>query len=173
MRVATPADLEALVDVQQEGAVRGLGHIFPQDLHPFPRAELLARWRAEVEDPETEVYVWGDDSGLVVGFAASRGGELLHFGTKVSTWGSGLAEQVHDALLARMCRTTSPDVSQLRLRVFEENRRARRFYEKLGWTETEIRTMTSFPPHPVLVEYRRPLVTSDVSAGVPRPGVLS
>ena len=87
--------------------------------------------------------------GEIVGFAATRGEELLHFGTAVETWGSGLAAWLHDAVVATYPSVTGP----LRLRVFAENRRARRFYEKLGWLATGRESRTSFPPHPVLVEY--------------------
>ncbi|GAA1229154.1 GNAT family N-acetyltransferase [Oryzihumus leptocrescens] len=155
VRPATADDLEALLDVQEEGAVAGLAHIFPQDTHPFPRAELLQRWSAELEDPAINVYVSLDASGALTGFAATRGAELLHFGTAVRTWGTGAAQQLHDAVLGELSRTAPVGSGQLRLRVFEANHRARRFYEKLGWTGTGQRTHTSFPPHPVLVEYHR------------------
>jgi RimJ/RimL family protein N-acetyltransferase len=82
--------------------------------------------------------------------AARRADEVLHFGTALETWGSGLATWLHDALLT----TYPPDVSQVRLRVFAGNHRARRFYEKLGWKETGVESRTSFPPHPTLLEYR-------------------
>jgi RimJ/RimL family protein N-acetyltransferase len=39
--------------------------------------------------------------------------------------------------------------------VFEGNRRARRFYEKLGWTPTGRTSRTTFAPYPVLLEYVR------------------
>jgi hypothetical protein len=47
------------------------------------------------------------------------------------------------------------------LRVFEENRWARRFYERRAWLATGERTRTSFAPHPVLVHYARPLAPRD------------
>lgn len=153
VRRATADDLEALLDVQEEGAVAGLAHIFPQDAHPFPRAALRRRWTEELDDPATQVYVSVDDTGALTGFAATRGDELLHFGTAVHTWGTGAAQTLHDALLCELSSTSPVGSGNLRLRVFEANRRARRFYEKLGWTETGQRTRTSFPPHPVLVEY--------------------
>jgi RimJ/RimL family protein N-acetyltransferase len=84
-----------------------------------------------------------------VGFAARRDDEVLHFGTALDTWGSGLATWMHDALLA----TYPPDVSRIRLRVFARNDRGRRFYEKLGWSPTGAESRTSFPPHPLLLEY--------------------
>jgi L-glutamine:scyllo-inosose aminotransferase/L-glutamine:2-deoxy-scyllo-inosose/3-amino-2,3-dideoxy-scyllo-inosose aminotransferase len=45
--------------------------------------------------PDIDVYVIENDDGAVAGFAATRGGELLHFGTAVETWGSGLAARVN------------------------------------------------------------------------------
>jgi RimJ/RimL family protein N-acetyltransferase len=150
LREAAVADLPALLDVQQAGAVKALGHIFPQDTHPFPRAGLEARWTREIADPGVGAYVIEDDTGRIAGFAALRGEELLHFGTAVETWGSGLAAAAHDDLMARLAATGR---TAARLRVFEENGRACRFYQKLGWRPTGHRTRTSFPPHPVLVEY--------------------
>lgn len=40
------------------------------------------------------------------------------------------------------------------LRVFADNVRARRFYERLGWRPTGRVSRTSFPPDPVLLEYQ-------------------
>lgn len=154
LRPAGEGDLDALLLVQQEGAVLALSHIFPQDEHPFPRRAVRERWEGELADPDTNVYVVTDADGNVRGFAATRRDELLHFGTAVSTWGSGLARTAHDELLERLA---GAGVGVARLRVFEENRRARRFYEKLGWSETGRRSNGSFPPHPVLLEYERSL----------------
>ena len=146
LRVATVSDLPELVDVQQAGAVVGLAHIFPQAEYPFPRAAVQAGWAAELGRPEIDVYVVGEPGGRIRGFAAVRGNELLHFGTAVETWGSGLAAAVHDELVGRL-------EAGAWLRVFEENRRARRFYEKMGWTATSRRTRSVFAPYPVLMEY--------------------
>lgn len=152
-RAATLDDLEALVDVQQEGGIEGLSHIFAQERYPFPRAEVTRRWAAEIADPATSVYVCTDDTGRITGFAATRGTELLHFGTSVDTWGSGLATELHNRGLHSLPSATGAE--QIWLRVFKENHRARRFYEKLGWSQTGHRTRTAFPPNPVLVEYAR------------------
>jgi RimJ/RimL family protein N-acetyltransferase len=156
VREAGADDVDALVDVQQEGAVAALANIFPQDLYPFPRAAVRQRWAAEVDDPDTHVYVSIDDDGAVTGFAATRGNELLHFGTAVHTWGTGAAQELHDALLDALARTVPARTEHLRLRVFEANSRARRFYERLGWNATGQRTRSQFPPYAVLIEYHRP-----------------
>ena len=153
LRPATGDDVEQILDVQQPGAALGLGHIFPQDEHPFPRARIGARWRAEIADPAVAVHVCTRDDGAVEGFAAVRGHELLHFGTAVPTWGTGLASCFHDALLEVVA--ASVEGSRLTLRVFEENGRARRFYAEHGWRPTGRSSRTSFPPHPVLLEHER------------------
>jgi RimJ/RimL family protein N-acetyltransferase len=156
-REATAQDISPLVDVQQAGAVRGLSHIFPQDRFPFPRTAIVQRWSDELADPATAVYVSTDEAGAITGFAATRGSELLHFGTSPSTWGSGLAGELHDAVLGAFAKAAPTGVTLIRLRVFEANTRARRFYEKRGWVTTGRRSRTSFSPHPELLEYARGL----------------
>lgn len=150
LRAARLSDLPALIEVQHAGARQALTHIFPQDTYPFPRATIQARWAAEIVDPGVEVYVIERDEAGIAGFAAVRGNELLHFGTAVETWGSGLAADAHSEVMKRLVATGE---TRARLRVFEANQRARRFYEKLGWRRTDRISRTSFPPHPVLLEY--------------------
>jgi RimJ/RimL family protein N-acetyltransferase len=150
LRTAVLADLPALIEVQHAGAVQALTHIFPQDAYPFPRAAIQARWAMEIADPAVKVYVIEHVGGRLGGFAAVRDNELLHFGTAVETWGSGLATAAHDQVVQRLAATGATCAE---LRVFEENHRARRFYEKLGWRRTDRISRTSFPPHPVLVAY--------------------
>jgi RimJ/RimL family protein N-acetyltransferase len=148
-RPATEADLDELVSVQEAASVVALAHVFPQSTHPFPRTAIRERWQAELDDPDIAVYVSTDDAGRLTGFAARRHDELLHFGTALNVWGSGLAGLLHDRLLA-----TYPDeVVRVWLRVFVDNHRARRFWEKKGWRSTGRTSRTSFPPHPVLEEY--------------------
>ncbi|HMM95941.1 hypothetical protein [Phycicoccus sp.] len=48
-------DLAALVVLQREAAVVALGHIFPQDTHPFPVDEVRQPWGLELEDPRDPV----------------------------------------------------------------------------------------------------------------------
>lgn len=152
-RPATEADLPELVDRQEEAAVVAFAHVFPQDRYAFPRTAILERWRGELEDPAVGVYVSTDAAGRITGFAARRDDELLHFGTARDTWGTGLAADLHDALLA----TYEPALDRIRLRVLEENPRGRRFWEKMGWQPTGSRSRSPFAPYPVLLEYDRQL----------------
>ncbi|KQU68734.1 N-acetyltransferase [Phycicoccus sp. Root101] len=139
-------DLEELLVVQREGAVLGLGHIFPQDDHPFPTDQLRERWSVELEDPEVRCYAVVVYAAIE-GFAATRDGEFLHFGTAVATWGSGLAGRVHDEVLATL---HGQGHEHAWLRVYEENHRATRFYARRGWQPTEVTSRSTFAPYALL-----------------------
>jgi len=145
LRAATHADVEAIMDVQQEGSVRALSGLYPQDEYPFPRAELTARWAEEIADPSVRALVILLD-GQVAGYAALQDDQLLHFGTATSTWGTGLASAAHDEIVELLGGSG-------RLWVLAGNHRARRFYEKMGWRASGRSVPDEFPPHPELLEY--------------------
>ena len=149
----TAADVAAVLDVQEPGAVLGLADVFPQDGHPFPREDVERRWLQEIADPQVECFVVRLH-GAVVGFAAIRSSEFLHFGIAVEHWGTGIAQGAHDAVLDRM---RDRGVRRAELRVFAANERGRRFYEGLGWRATGERSRSSFPPYPELLHYERVL----------------
>lgn len=156
LRAMTLADVEGVLEVQESGAVRGLAEVFPQDAYPFPRDEIGRRWREEIATPGIDCYVVTLDDA-VVGFAATRKDEFLHFGIAVEHWGTGLAQTAHDAVLDRL---RAQGVQRSWLTVFAANPRGRRFYEKLGWKPTGDRTHTSYPPHPELLRYEREVDSS-------------
>ena len=88
----------------------------------FPVDEIRTRWAVELADPDVRTYVIEGVEGAVVGFAATRDSELLHFGTAVETWGSGLAARALDEIVERLA---CAGVARARLRVYEDNHRAR------------------------------------------------
>jgi len=149
LRAMTPADVPAVLAVQEPGAVLGLAEVFPQDEHPFPREAIAERWLREIELDGTECFVVLHHEA-VAGFAATRDDEFLHFGVAPEHWGDGLARAAHDAVLDSM---RASGVERARLRVFTGNVRGRCFYEKLGWTPTGERSRSSFPPRPELLTY--------------------
>jgi RimJ/RimL family protein N-acetyltransferase len=146
-------DIDAVLDVQAPGAIAALAEVFPQDRYPFPRAELRGRWLEEIADSAIACFVIRPDD-RVAGFAALRGSEVLHFGTEIATWGTGLASVAHDELLAIL---SGAGATTAWLRVFEANGRARRFYAKHGWSTDGESTTSSFPPHPTLLRYEKTL----------------
>jgi putative acetyltransferase len=154
-------DLDALLEVQRVGAVTGLGHIFPQAEHPFPTPQVRARWAVELDDVGTDCFAVVLD-GTLAGFAATRDDELLHFGTALHMWGSGLADLAHDEILDHL---RAGGHRRAWLRVFDENRRAVRFYVRHGWRGTDVTTRTTFSPHPVLRRFERDLTEVDPSSG--------
>lgn len=153
LEVLVARDIDALVVVQREGAIVGLGHIFPQGSHPFPTQVVRNRWLTELADPGTDCFTVMDGA-RVAGFAATRGDEFLHFGTAVRTWGTGLAGQAHDEVLDHL-RASGHKAAWLT--VFERNERAVRFYLRRGWVSTGQKSRTVFPPHPTLCRYERVL----------------
>jgi RimJ/RimL family protein N-acetyltransferase len=146
-------DVGDVLDVQEPGAVSGLAEVFPQDLYPFPRRDVAQRWLRELETPGIDCYVVVRGSAIV-GFAAVRGDEVLHFGIAVEQWGTGLAQWTHDAVLDEMRHR---GVERAWLTIYTANRRGRRFYERLGWRPTGDRTRGSSPPFAELLRYERAL----------------
>ena len=159
VRDMTLDDLPALIELQQAGAVVGMAAVFPQDQYPFPRKTILARWREELADPAIDVYAAVDDGGTLIGFAATSGSELLHFGTAIETWGQGTAGELLGVVVALLLRAGAGPT----LRVFADNGRARRFYEKHGWRPTGLSSVSGFEPNPVLLEYALPVATTNDS----------
>jgi RimJ/RimL family protein N-acetyltransferase len=153
LREMTAADVPAVIEVQEPGAILGLAAVFPQDEHPFPREAIAERWIREIGLPGTDCFVVVS-ADAVAGFAATRGDEFLHFGIAVDHWGSGLATLAHDDVLDQM---RGRGIRRARLRVFTGNGRGRRFYEKQGWEPTCERSRSSFAPYPELLGYARPL----------------
>jgi RimJ/RimL family protein N-acetyltransferase len=154
LREMSAADVSHVLDVQQPGAVVGLAEVFPQDAYPFPREAIAQRWEEEIAAPSIDCLVVSI-RGAVVGFAAVREDEFLHFGIAVEHWGSGIAQSAHDAVLDRMWTS---GVQRAWTRVFTKNSRGRRFYEKLGWIRTAQSSQSTFPPYAELLRYERDLV---------------
>ncbi|GIG29973.1 GNAT family N-acetyltransferase [Cellulomonas marina] len=153
LRPMVAEDVDDVLDVQEPGAVRGLADVFPQDLYPFPRDHIGRRWRQDLLAPDVDCLVVVLEE-RVVGFAALRHDELLHLGIAVEHWGTGLAQRAHDAVLARL---RDRGVTRAWLTVYTGNRRARRFYERLGWSPTGATTHGPTPPFAELLRYERAL----------------
>ncbi|KAB7741473.1 GNAT family N-acetyltransferase [Nostocoides sp. F2B08] len=146
-------DVSAVLDIQEPGAVAGLGEVFPQDSHPFPRRDIRERWLQEIAAADIDCYVVLEDEAPV-GFAAVRGAEILHLGVALDRWGSGTAQAADDAVISLL---RSRGVRRAWLLVFTDNRRGLRFYQRLGWRPTGERARSAFPPYPELLRYERAL----------------
>lgn len=77
--------------VQERARRRSLRlSVFPQEELPFPRDDVARRWREELAAPGIDCYVV-IIADAVVGFAAIRKDEILHFGVAIEHWGTGIA----------------------------------------------------------------------------------
>lgn len=89
--------------------------------------------------------------GDLIGWIVFSAEELLHMGVTAAQQGTGLAHELHSIAV----RCWDGVGSAARLEVFEENYRARRFYQKHSWQPDQRRHRTEFPPHPWLLGYER------------------
>jgi GNAT superfamily N-acetyltransferase len=153
IRLAGSDDAELLFGMQRASALSAFGHIFPPDEYPFPDDAERQRW-AELVASNDAVILVAEHQREPAGLAVIRHDELQRFFVVPEKWGSGVADALHDAVLETLREWGE---SKSRLWVMEENRRARRFYERNGW-RPDGRTRTgSFPPYPPTVGYSRDL----------------
>ena len=144
---------ELLAEIQEAASVAALGHIYGDE--PFPRAEVLERWRTSSDE------ILLDEDGL--GFAAVSPGWLNGLYVRPEAWGTGVAGELHDRAVAAL---RVAGVERARLWVLEHHARARRFYERRGWAPDGTSRVVEFPPHPLdlgyAVDLRQP--ETDVSS---------
>jgi GNAT superfamily N-acetyltransferase len=99
------------------------------------------RWRQRLARPESREAVFvAEDDGHVVGFASCgerrdvpAEGELYAIYALPESWGSGAGPLLMTAVLTALRES---GVSSAILWVLEDNPRARRFYEREGWTRS-------------------------------------
>jgi GNAT superfamily N-acetyltransferase len=143
LRRATQRDAAFLAAVQEEASRAGFQHIFPPDVHAFPVDAVRERWERFTADGGWVVRA--DD-----GFVAVRDEWLEALYVLPSAWGTGRADELHDAAVAELRRR---GIERARLWVLEENERARRFYERHGWLADGTTRVVEFPPNPLDVGY--------------------
>ncbi len=131
---------ERLAEIQEAASVAGLTHIFGGV--PFPREEVLERWRTASH----EIFV--DDHEL--GFAAVTPPWLHGLYVLPEAWGTGVADRLHERAVEAL-RAAGTETA--RLWVLAENRRARRFYERHGWYPDGSTRDVPYPPFPVDLGY--------------------
>ena len=142
-RAADTDDAGPLRDLERAANLVGLAHVFSADRFPFPDDDVLARWALVLQDPEVVVEVVDGDDGLLA-FAAYDDDSLRHLAVHPDAWGTGLAG-------AGVARAVAHGAA--RLWVLDANHRARRLYERLGWSATGVEQECPWVPHPTELEY--------------------
>jgi RimJ/RimL family protein N-acetyltransferase len=130
-------EAERHFEIQREASLAGVAHIYGDE--PFPDDAIRERWRTF---RGTVLVVERD--GEIVGVAGLEGEWLLGFYVVPAYWGSGVADELHTAVVERGAR---------RLWCLEENHRARRFYERHGWEVNGETRVVEYPPNPLDVGY--------------------
>jgi RimJ/RimL family protein N-acetyltransferase len=158
-REATIDDLIPLLDLERAANLAGLGHVFPPDEFPFPDDDVLARWALVLDEPGVDVLVrdTADGSGIDL-FAAYDDRSLRHLAVHPDRWGDGLATTAIETVLRAM---DDRGTTVAELWCLEENHRARRLYEYLGWRAASDRREAPWPPHPTEMRYTRLIPQSD------------
>ncbi len=143
-------DVDALFAVQKAASLAGFAHIFPPEQFSFPDEAVRRELAAQIAAPAARVLT-EEIEGCVVGFALLENESMHRLFVLPEFWGKGVAARLHDEALD-VWRNLG--VVEARLWVLEENERARRFYERHGWSDDGMREPTQFPPYPVRLRYR-------------------
>jgi GNAT superfamily N-acetyltransferase len=160
LRPAGPDDAEAMSETLQTG-FDGYRAFAPPGWRPpdVRSAPELARMRTRLAEPTTWAMV-AEQSGLVAGHAgyvpqpgAPGSAHLWQLFLRPPWWGSGLA---HDLLAAALVAALGEGYGRMRFFTPRDQARARRFYEREGFSHTGWEALEETIGL-VLVEYAREL----------------
>jgi GNAT superfamily N-acetyltransferase len=137
IRPATPDDAEELVRVNEAAWNAGMADVVDKKLGELaPFEGRVARYRDGIGAVPPGMRLWVvEREGRIVGHATAAVdkafGELSALYVVPEEWGSGVAGALHDEAVAGMRELGATEAI---LWVVEGNARARRFYEREGWS---------------------------------------
>jgi ribosomal protein S18 acetylase RimI-like enzyme len=160
VQLADRGSARALATLHRTAAHAGFAHIFPPDAAPPTFEEDLARWDYWL-GPDWEqgrrAYV-AVACGRVLGVVLSGPdpeepgvGHLARLYVDPACWGRGIGTQLYVAALRDLTGRNFPEATLWGL---EANRRARSWYESLGWRLSDKRKTTYAPAGIDDVQYR-------------------
>ncbi len=137
IRDATPADAEALARVHVATWQAAYAHVFPaEELAAIDIEARVEHWRGILTTSEGTTLV-AERDGEVIGFSGvgpgrdGAGGELYAIYVRPDYWDSGAGRELMEAAEAHLRAQGSEEAF---LWVLDDNPRARRFYERAGWS---------------------------------------
>jgi GNAT superfamily N-acetyltransferase len=151
VRKALPEDADGFVRAHEEAWDATIGSIVGRALGELaPYDDRVARYRVGLAEPPPQTSAWvAEHKGKIVGLAVRAGSELKDLYVVPAAWGTGAAKALMDAAVADI---RVDGAREAVLWVGEANGRARRFYEREGWTPSgETRASVLGP---VEVQYR-------------------
>lgn len=140
-RDAQPGDAAALRELFADSFVETFGHLYrPEDLQEFLDANSMAKWQANLSDPQVAIRV-AEIDGRLAGFielapkklpyeSAAPALELRRLYLRSTAHGQGISDELMKWLLAEAARRGAQEIV---LSVYVDNHRARRFYERYGF----------------------------------------
>ena len=151
IRSATKADADGITDVQVSSWRAGYAHVFPEsvlyaDDFDSTRRNFWTLWRFAPGHRVAVAVTPTGDGERIVGFSSygpererARGftgrGEVWALYLHPDSWGTGLADELLEYTETRL-KTEGFDSAVLW--VLDDNPRARRFYERFGWSASGI-----------------------------------
>jgi RimJ/RimL family protein N-acetyltransferase len=163
VRRARPDDAAAIAEVHVRTWQDAYEHVFGAErLAGVTVEQRLPMWRQILNDPAQTALVVENEAGRIVGWCtvapsrdADADGELWGIYVLSEAWGSGAGTALMAAGIDALRESGYREVI---LWVLEDNPRARRFYEREGWTLDGLRKEDRFLGVPVTeVRYRRGL----------------
>ena len=154
---------EEITRLHRRAAQTGFAHIFPPEASPPPFEDDLARWQFWL-GPDREqgrhAYTVRTNQRVVGVVLAGPDpddpdlGHLARLYVDPDRWGAGIGTALHDAAVADLAGRSFAVAT---LWVLEDNIRARRWYERLGWSQTSRRKPTFEPAAIYDAQYIREL----------------
>jgi ribosomal protein S18 acetylase RimI-like enzyme len=143
IRAAAPDDARPIAEVQVRTWQGAYAHVFPAEVLAALDVEQRERmWTDLLTDDSLGTFV-AEEGGRIVGFVgvgpsrdADGEGELYAIYVDPSAWGSVAGQALIDAARDWL----SDRYAEATLWVLEDNPRARRFYERNGWSVDSRRT---------------------------------
>lgn len=141
-RDAAPDDAALMVALGRRTFTETFGHLYtPENLAAFLTSHNHESWRAELSDPAFAVRI-AEAEGEPIAYAKlgppslpfepqGRAIELRQFYVLTPWHGQGVARALMDWTLAEARRRSA---EEMYLSVFVDNHRARRFYERYGFS---------------------------------------
>lgn len=144
IRRARPDEAQLLTRLERAASEHALGHIFPPNRFPYPVADVSRRWQRTLAERQVRVRIL-EVGETPAAFIAYDHETVRHLGV--------LPRHTRKGFGTALLSTAEEDVfssggTQVQLWVLTENRAARAFYRAHGWTETEDRRRSEFPPKP-------------------------
>jgi GNAT superfamily N-acetyltransferase len=166
IRVATPADVEAIADVHvRSWQATYRGQMPDEYLDGLSVADRAAMWRDVIARADPRRGVWiAEIEGEIVGFTAigpchdedlsSSCGEVYTIYSLPSAWGKGVGHGLFERAVRELnARHFDPQI----LWVVDANAGARRFYEIAGWKPDGASRTEPMPTFDIrAVRYRAP-----------------